>query len=306
MRSASGFWPRAWHRRKPHLFPFIVALMSLGARAGELHALRWTELDLEAGIARLLKTKSGNRGRFRVTRSICSRGSRVHLASIGNRPVASADLLGRVAMNWATAGLEGVAVALRSGAVTLERVVVSVRDVRLRSRLAKLDGFAFEYDYTTSHDALWRDCLRPFAAQPDVHLLEVGVFEGRSSVWFLQNVFTHPTSTLTCIDSFERAEDEARFDHNVRASGAAPRVTKLKGQSVAVLPSLAGRTFDVIYVDGSHEATDVLMDAVLCWQLLRSGGVMIFDDYVWESLHRRQIDQEIGSLHREVAVRRAA
>jgi len=72
-------------------------------------------------------------------------------------------------MNWATAGLEGAAAALRSGAATLERVVVSVRDVRLRSRLAKLDGFAFEYDYTTSHDAVWRDCLRPFAAQPDVH-----------------------------------------------------------------------------------------------------------------------------------------
>jgi hypothetical protein len=36
-------------------------------------------------------------------------------------------------MNWATAGLEGVAMARRSGAVTLERVVVSVRDVGLRN-----------------------------------------------------------------------------------------------------------------------------------------------------------------------------
>ena len=46
---------------EPHLYPFIVTLMSSRARAGELLALRWTELDLDAGIARLLKTKSGKR-----------------------------------------------------------------------------------------------------------------------------------------------------------------------------------------------------------------------------------------------------
>ena len=44
----------------PHLYPFI-ALMSSGARVGELLALRWNELDLDAGIARLVKTKNGKR-----------------------------------------------------------------------------------------------------------------------------------------------------------------------------------------------------------------------------------------------------
>lgn len=34
-------------------------------------------------------------------------------------------------------------------------------------------------------------------------------------------------------------------------------------------------------VDGSHQAADVLEDAVLSWRLLKSGGVMIFDDYAW-------------------------
>ena len=39
--------------------------------------------------------------------------------------------------------------------------------------------------------------------------------------------------------------------------------------------------FDLIYIDGSHTAADVLIDAVLAFQLLRVGGVMIFDDYLW-------------------------
>ena len=32
--------------------------------------------------------------------------------------------------------------------------------------------------------------------------------------------------------------------------------------------------FDVAYVDGSHAARDVMSDGVMCWELLRRGGVM--------------------------------
>lgn len=39
--------------------------------------------------------------------------------------------------------------------------------------------------------------------------------------------------------------------------------------------------FDFIYVDGSHQAPDVLVDAVLSALLLRKGGVLVFDGYFW-------------------------
>jgi predicted O-methyltransferase YrrM len=39
--------------------------------------------------------------------------------------------------------------------------------------------------------------------------------------------------------------------------------------------------FDFIYIDGSHMAQDVLCDAVLAFRLLRVGGVIVFDDYIW-------------------------
>ncbi|HEX2816824.1 MAG TPA: class I SAM-dependent methyltransferase, partial [Phenylobacterium sp.] len=38
---------------------------------------------------------------------------------------------------------------------------------------------------------------------------------------------------------------------------------------------------ELIYIDGSHQAPDVLTDAVLAFQLLRVGGILIFDDYLW-------------------------
>ena len=40
--------------------------------------------------------------------------------------------------------------------------------------------------------------------------------------------------------------------------------------------------FDFIYIDGSHQAPDVLFDALLGFELLRVGGIMVFDDYLWQ------------------------
>ena len=47
------------------------------------------------------------------------------------------------------------------------------------------------------------------------------------------------------------------------------------------MPAVAPSSMDIIYVDGSHRACDVLMDSVLAWRLLKPAGVMIFDDYLW-------------------------
>jgi predicted O-methyltransferase YrrM len=118
---------------------------------------------------------------------------------------------------------------------------------------------------------------------PGLVFLEVGCFEGRATVWLLENVLTHPSSRIVCVDSFDvHAEQEAFFDANVALVGATARVEKKKGLTVSVLPALAGRTFDWIYVDADHRAISVLTDAVLGWPLLRRGGYLVFDDYEWD------------------------
>lgn len=129
--------------------------------------------------------------------------------------------------------------------------------------------------------------------------LEVGSFEGRSATWLLENLLTHPNSHLTCVDTFEMDSEfreicermklsvaydldiEGHFDANMLASGASNRVTKLKGSSTDMLRRLPLDSFDLIYIDGSHTARNVLTDAVLCWDLLKLNGILIFDDYRW-------------------------
>jgi len=146
--------------------------------------------------------------------------------------------------------------------------------------------YRFTFDWVSPHAPAWEKDLDHLRGKPAVRGLEIGCFEGQSACWFLDNILTHPTSGLTCVDPFAIPMDsvllryfERYFDHNIAATGAGERVTKLIGSSQVVLRTLQPGQFDFVYVDGSHRVGDVLQDAALAWTLLRSGGRAIFDDY---------------------------
>jgi len=143
-------------------------------------------------------------------------------------------------------------------------------------------------DWFTNHEQLWERILAPLMGKA-VHALEVGAFEGRSSVWLLDHVLTHPDATLTWIDTFAGGSEhagldlsglETRFRANTARFGT--KMSGHVGRSQDVLRGMSGEQFDLVYIDGSHEAPDVLMDAMLAWPLLKPGGLLGFDDYQWQ------------------------
>lgn len=152
-------------------------------------------------------------------------------------------------------------------------------------------GYQFSQDWFSRNLAIWQENLSFLSHQPNLNLLEIGSWEGRSTCWLLSHILTHPTSQMICIDTFEggggtyfeagdRQESiEARFDHNITLAGGAEKVTKLVESSHLALRMLAPHSFDLIYIDGSHFACDVLEDTLLSWRLLKVNGLMIFDDY---------------------------
>ncbi|MGE0492270.1 MAG: class I SAM-dependent methyltransferase [Vulcanimicrobiota bacterium] len=150
-----------------------------------------------------------------------------------------------------------------------------LRSQAVRRELSTLAGLSFTQDYLKPWLPNWDVHLRPL--QPR-HILEIGSFEGRSACWFLE---AFPHSHLTCVDPFYDDIYEQRFEHNVRRAGGEGRVTRCKGRSEAILPTLAPESYDLIYIDGSHKAVHVLFDALMGLELLRPGGVMVFDDYLW-------------------------
>ena len=61
-------------------------------------------------------------------------------------------------------------------------------------------------------------------------------------------------------------------------TGNQEKVIKKVGLSSDIMRLLPMNYYDLIYVDRSHEAEDVLVDAVMALGLLKVGGMVIFDN----------------------------
>ena len=152
-------------------------------------------------------------------------------------------------------------------------------------------GKNFSVDWCSHHFPLWAEILLHLKKQR-CNVLEIGSWEGRSAIFFLEFL---PRCRITCVDTFAGSDEhkpgtvwnqnvagiENRFDANLASYTG--RVEKIKTRSVDALGrlALAGRMFEVIYIDGSHAAADVLSDSTLAWPMLRADGILIWDDYEW-------------------------
>lgn len=153
--------------------------------------------------------------------------------------------------------------------------------------------FRFTVDWFGANIAVWDQML---ASVKPLRIIEIGSFEGRAACHLIERVSRYGAIDLVCVDSWaggaehqmDMAQVEERFDHNIAlAQGRAPgaRVRKVKSRSDLALVDLLSAEgpggYDMVYVDGSHQAPDVLADAVLGFRLLRLNGLMAFDDYLW-------------------------
>ena len=154
--------------------------------------------------------------------------------------------------------------------------------------------YNFTQDWFCQNIPVWEKVLLPLQGN-ELHVVEIGSFEGRSTTWLLDNIITNKSSILICIDTFEGSVEhgdknhtdvsllglEQRFRDNIKKTGKEDQVIIRKGKSDVELPKLYNNHYDIIYVDGSHQASDVLSDLVMSWKLLKEGGILICDDYLW-------------------------
>lgn len=197
-----------------------------------------------------------------------------------------------------------------------------VRPIEVLTDSAKYD---FSADWFSRHVDTWNDLLTQLRP---TRILEIGSFEGRSTCHLIEQCAKLTPLEICCIDTWEGGIEhdkrampdvERRFDQNIAlaCSRASHRVAvrKLKKTSTLALAELLSareRPFDFIYVDGSHQAPDVLADAVMAFHLLRVGGIMIFDDYLWHigpdgaqdpfNMPKPAIDSFINAFQRKLRI----
>ncbi|OOF81546.1 class I SAM-dependent methyltransferase [Rodentibacter caecimuris] len=141
-------------------------------------------------------------------------------------------------------------------------------------------------------------------------ILEIGSFEGRSTVHFLEKALEfHQEIEMHCIDSWEGGREhighwdmnsvENCFEHNLnlvlqKLNNPQIKIAKHKGYShpkmIELLANGYSNYFDFVYVDGSHEAPDVLLDALLAHKLTKINGIIAFDDYLWSPTAQTEED----------------
>ena len=134
----------------------------------------------------------------------------------------------------------------------------------------------------------------------ELHILEIGSYEGKSTTWFINNALKHKSSTITCIDPWldcihdetsrtSYKSDESRdiifnrFTKNINETGRVDAVTIERDFSYNTLKrlSIQQKQYDIMYIDGNHTSSFVLEDSVLSFPLLEKDGYLIWDDYNW-------------------------
>lgn len=156
----------------------------------------------------------------------------------------------------------------------------------------------FDYpDWSKVHIKHWEKIITKRLNKPDpITMIEVGCFEGRSTLWFADHLKNNQRSRLVCIDSWTGGEEverenlgfdmnvvENNFHNNIDQHPYRDQIYIYKGLSEDILSKLLYNYFqsvDFIYLDGSHTQRDSLVDLTLSLLLIKKGGIIIVDDYL--------------------------
>jgi predicted O-methyltransferase YrrM len=120
-------------------------------------------------------------------------------------------------------------------------------------------------------------------------ILEIGCFEGLSSVFFADNFLDNPNSILTCVDpfltvsnndhsNFLQNNEEMNFDFNISNCKNLDKITIYKITSDNFFEN-NNQTYNFIYIDGCHETDFIKRDMENSFNILEKNGIMWMDDY---------------------------
>ena len=121
--------------------------------------------------------------------------------------------------------------------------------------------------------------------------LQIGCYQGMSACWLLDELLSDPESKLTCIDG----QFEADFQENILKTGASAKVTLLEGEIHELIANCTLESFDLINIQARCKLTQhAEKNAHLAWDLLKSGGFMVFGGYGWRNPKDARQDPKAG------------
>jgi hypothetical protein len=125
--------------------------------------------------------------------------------------------------------------------------------------------------------------VMPYAGKP-ITYVEIGVWQGITARWMCEKILTHPQSHGIGIDPYlkvgrhtpeQMLEVKRKAEENLAPYG---QWSWLFADSKRAMRRWR-RPIDILYLDGMHEAPQVMQDFALAFPYMREGGLVIFDDF---------------------------
>ena len=134
--------------------------------------------------------------------------------------------------------------------------------------------------------AVWPEYITGLG--PHIEYLEIGSLHGASVLAFHRMFGTNVHSTsidpfATC-DYYPEYNNEHEQNYEIYKNNTAQLGTKnthIRKPSYDIVPTLPNNYYDVVYIDGNHNLSNLLEDVVLCYRKLKTNGYMIIDDVNW-------------------------
>ena len=114
--------------------------------------------------------------------------------------------------------------------------------------------------------------------------LEIGSWEGNSAMFILKNF---NTKNVTCVDIWDIHNDDGKAEQIKRFNNFQSNLVEFNERFLFYKSTSDEffinnkKKYDVIYIDGWHEAPQVYKDICNSWNCLNEGGIVICDDFFY-------------------------
>lgn len=151
-----------------------------------------------------------------------------------------------------------------------------------------MDKYTYTHNWFLSSE-LRKVLFKFLDGSKENNMLEIGSFEGLSSVFLADNFLNNSKSTLTCVDPFLNISNndhlmhftsntEMIFDHNISICNNSEKIIVEKITSDEFFKK-NNKLFNFIYIDGCHDFDFIRRDIINSFNVLVKDGIMWMDDY---------------------------
>lgn len=172
-------------------------------------------------------------------------------------------------------------------------------DLQIKSSVLKIDGWLSEI--------VINKFISIIKTLPEnSNILEIGSWKGKSTTLFA--LASSQESKVYAIDPFSGSQEHhhifgqeidtyADFQRNIELNKIENKVIVLKGTTNDFKDSMTVKNinFDFVFIDGSHNYQDVLLDFQIWFPRVKTNGWIAFHDYKWPGVKKVVWDELLKS-----------